>query len=282
MPKTQEERLKDQLRGDPLAIYLYETGKLALLSDEEEALLSEGILAGDPEALDAMIEGNLRLVVNIAKAYQHRGLSLEDLIGEGNLGLIRAAEDFDAERGKFSTYAAYWIKAAIRRALGIEAHLVRVPPWLVRLASNWTSTEAKLKEQLGRPPSPAEIGVELELSARRIKKIQAAIRARGLKRVQNDNEEGGSFLEEVVAGSVGSEAVEQSDLVETVLMVVATLEKRERTVVSMRLGLDPFPRLSLREAGEMLGISYELVRTIYNDAMAKVIAECVTMERPAS
>ena len=173
---TSPRRLSPSRVQNPLETYLREINETALLTANEEKELSRAITAGSNEARDRMVRANLRLVVNIARAYGNKGLPLQDLIEEGNLGLLRAVEGFDPTMGtRFSTYASYWIKQSIKRALVNTGRTIRVPAYMVELLSKWRRATAQLTDELGRPPTPEEIAVVLQLPKKKLRIVKKAI-----------------------------------------------------------------------------------------------------------
>src|SRR5689334_2415492 len=169
-------KLNDSVQS-PLETYLREINETPLLNAEEEKELAERIETGDNEARDQMVRANLRLVVNIARSYTGKGLALQDLIEEGNLGLLRAVEGFDPRMTtRFSTYASYWIKQSIKRALVNTAKTIRVPAYMVELLAKWRRASAKLQEVLGRAPSQDEVASVLDLPKKKLNIIKKAIR----------------------------------------------------------------------------------------------------------
>ena len=173
---TTRRRLSPSRVQNPLETYLREINETALLSADEEKELSRAITAGSNEARDRMVRANLRLVVNIARAYGNRGLPLQDLIEEGNLGLLRAVEGFDPDMGtRFSTYASYWIKQSIKRALVNSAKTIRIPAYMVELLSKWRRATAKLVDELGRTPTPEEVALELGIPKKKLGIVKKAI-----------------------------------------------------------------------------------------------------------
>src|SRR3989449_9278402 len=170
---TRPRRLRNDAVQSPLETYLREINETPLLNAEEEKQLAYRIEDGDNEARDRMVRANLRLVVNIARAYSNKGLPLQDLIEEGNLGLLRAVEGFDPTMGtRFSTYASYWIKQSIKRALVNTAKTIRVPAYMVELLSKWRRATAQLTDELGRPPTPEEVAVLLEIPKKKLRIIK--------------------------------------------------------------------------------------------------------------
>src|SRR5436190_16730844 len=182
----------------PLETYLREINEMALLTADEEKMLARGIAAGDKAARDRMVRANLRLVVNIARGYVGKGLALQDLIEEGNLGLLRAVEGFDPAVGtRFSTYASYWIKQSIKRALINCAKTIRIPAYMVELLSKWRRATARLTEELGRTPTPEEIARVLGLQKKKLPIIKKAIRIYNAT-PQTDQADAGWSLGEIV------------------------------------------------------------------------------------
>src|SRR5438270_4617944 len=174
---TRSRRVRSDAVQSPLETYLREINETALLTADQEKQLALRIETGDNEARDQMVRANLRLVVNIARGYTGKGLNLQDLIEEGNLGLLRAVEGFDPRMNtRFSTYASYWIKQSIKRALVNTAKTIRIPAYMVELLAKWRRASAQLQEELGRVPTQQEVAQVLGLSAKRLKIIQKAIR----------------------------------------------------------------------------------------------------------
>src|SRR5215471_1901642 len=183
---------RDLNTASPLQIYLQDINSTPLLSADEERELAERVAAGDPYARDHMVKANLRLVVNIARGYLGKGLNLEDLIEEGNLGLMRAVEGFDGlMETRFSTYASYWIKQSIRRAVMNQGRPIRLPAYMVSLLSKWKRAQTVLAERLGRAPTPDEIGKALRLSKKKVGIVAKAIKVNNLTpHSENHQEEG--------------------------------------------------------------------------------------------
>src|SRR5438094_440270 len=174
---TRPRRLRSDSVQSPLETYLREINETPLLNAEQEKQLAYRIEGGDGEARDQMVRANLRLVVNIARGYNSKGLSMQDLIEEGNLGLLRAVESFDPTMNtRFSTYSSYWIKQAIQRAIVNTAKTIRVPTYMVDLLSKWNRASIKLQEELGRVPTPEEVGQTIGMSKKKVAIIQRAIR----------------------------------------------------------------------------------------------------------
>jgi RNA polymerase primary sigma factor len=286
MPKFRDQEIdpSDQLparRGrkgvsavqTPLETYLREINETALLSAADEQQLAGEIAQGSAEARDRMVRANLRLVVNIARGYIGKGLSLQDLIEEGNLGLLRAVEGFDPTVGtRFSTYASYWIKQSIKRSLINSAKTIRIPAYMVELLSKWRRATSRLTEELGRTPTPEEIARVLGLARKKLPIIKKAIRIYNLM-PQTDQPENGWSLGEIVTDerlkSPDEELVEH-DVMTRALAMVHTLDQREATVIRMRFGLDNHSPHTLKEIGEQLGLTRERVRQIETEALQRL------------
>lgn len=257
----------------PLETYLREINETALLSAEDEQELAVAIGEGDVRARDRMVRANLRLVVNIARGYTGKGLSLQDLIEEGNLGLLRAVEGFDPGMGtRFSTYASYWIKQSIKRALINSAKTIRIPAYMVELLSKWRRANARLAEELGRTPTPEEIARVLGLPKKKLPIIKKAIRIYN-STPQTDQAEAGWSLGEIVMDerlkSPEDELVEH-DVLKHVMEMLETMDAREATVLRMRFGLHETEPHTLKEIGEQLGLTRERVRQIETEALARL------------
>ncbi len=280
MPKTRRRPLASV--QSPLETYLREINETSLLSANDEHELAVAIGTGDVQARDRMVRANLRLVVNIARGYTGKGLGLQDLIEEGNLGLLRAVEGFDPAVGtRFSTYASYWIKQSIKRALINTAKTIRIPAYMVELLSKWRRATTRLAEELGRTPTPEEIARVLGLARKKLPIIKKAIRIYNLT-PQTDQADAGWSLGEMIQDervrSPDLEMVESDNLVH-VMRQLETMDTREATVLRMRFGLDGHEPRTLKEIGESLGLTRERVRQIETEALGK-LAE--SLEGPAS
>lgn len=267
----------------PLQIYLHEINHTPLLSAEEERELSERVAQGDPYARDHMVKANLRLVVNIARGYLGKGMCLEDLIEEGNLGLMRAVEGFDGQRDtRFSTYASYWIKQSIRRAVMNNGKPIRLPAYMVTLLSKWKRVNDVLNDRLGRQPTSEEIGKALRLSKKKVGIVTRAIRVNNLTPHVEDPDEDGLALDDLLTDerskSPDALLIESDDL-ERALAGVDRLDDREATVIRMRFGLDPYVPMTLREVGENLGLTRERVRQLETQALLKLVSSMNGTER---
>jgi RNA polymerase primary sigma factor len=262
--------------ASPLQIYLHDINNTPLLSAEEERELAERVADGDPYAREHMVKANLRLVVNIARGYLGKGLGLEDLIEEGNLGLMRAVEGFDGMMDtRFSTYASYWIKQSIRRAVMNNGKPIRLPAYMVSLLSKWKRASSVLTDRLGRVPSPEEVGKALRLSKRKIGIVAKAIRVNNLVPHNENSQEEGPAIDEVLTDD-RSKAPEaqliESDDLDRIFEHIGDLDDREATVIRMRFGLDSYDPMTLREVGENLGLTRERVRQLENQAMQKLVS----------
>jgi RNA polymerase primary sigma factor len=255
----------------PFAAYLHDIDETPLLDAEQEQDLAWRIADGDAEARDHLVRANLRLVVNIARGYAGRGLSLEDLIAEGNLGLLRAAEGFDPAFGcRFSTYATYWIKQSIKRALVNGGRTIRLPSYMVELLVKWRRVSARLLEELGRAPTHEEVAQLLGLSAKKLKIVQKALRIYNAD-VQETEDGSGLSLGELArddsdpgAGLTGAEDLRQ------VLTLLSRLDPRDAAVLRLRFGLDGEQPRTLKEIGDHLGLTRERVRQIERDSLRKL------------
>jgi len=272
MTTTQRKQSASAVQS-PLETYLREINATPLLSPTDEQDLAIAIGKGDVEARDRMVRANLRLVVNIARGYTGKGLGLQDLIEEGNLGLLRAVEGFDPSMGtRFSTYASYWIKQSIKRALINTAKTIRIPAYMVELLSKWRRASIRLAEELGRTPTHEEVARVLGLPRKKLPIIKKAIRIYNLT-PQTDQAEAGWSLGEMVmderARSPEDEMVESDNLTH-VLRQLETMDQREATVLRMRFGLNDQEPRTLKEIGETLGLTRERVRQIETEALAKL------------
>ncbi|MHC5210988.1 MAG: sigma-70 family RNA polymerase sigma factor [Planctomycetota bacterium] len=258
-------------------MYLREINRVKLLTPAQERELATRVQSGDSEARNDLAAANLRLVVSIAKRYMNRGLGLLDLIEEGNVGLMRAVEKFDpAANCRFSTYATWWIKQGIRRALTNTVKTVRIPSYMVELMSRWHATTESLLLSLGREPSPAEVAAEMKLKTDAITAVRGAIRtaSRYTQSFAQDDDEG-SDLSEVIrdpnATDPGSNIQHRNELAR-MLALMDRLDERQVKILRMRFGLGYDEPMTLKEIGAQLGLTRERVRQIQNEALARLLA----------
>jgi RNA polymerase primary sigma factor len=266
-------RLRTELVQSPLETYLREINETALLTADEEKSLARKIGTGDTEARDLMVRANLRLVVNIARGYTGKGLALQDLIEEGNLGLLRAVEGFDPNMNtRFSTYASYWIKQSIKRALVNTAKTIRIPAYMVELLAKWRRATNQLTDELGRPPTNEETARFMGLPKKKLNIIKKAIRVYN-SAPQTDQTEAGWSIDEMLQDgrtkTPDTEMVENDDL-RQVMTLLEKMDPREATVLRMRFGLNDEEPKTLKEIGESLGLTRERVRQIESEALQKL------------
>jgi RNA polymerase primary sigma factor len=254
--------------------YLRDINETSLLSAQDERDLADRIAAGDPSARDHLVRANLRLVVSIARRYLGRGLPLEDLIADGNLGLMRAVESFDASRDcRFATYASFWIKQSIRRAVINQGQMLRLPAYMVSLLAKWRRATAILDERLGRAPTPEEVGAWLRLSRKKVDIVTQAIRATILMaspEASNQDEDGLDHLLDERSRAAVDLTVEDDDL-DRIFRGLERLDEREAMVVRMRFGLDPYAPMTLQGVGSQLGLSRERIRQLETQALRQLM-----------
>ena len=280
VPDNDEEELVDPLElaaeynlDDPVRMYLKEIGQVKLLTAEEEIELAKRVSEGDKKAKDRLTEANLRLVVSIAKKYSGRGLHILDLIQEGNTGLIRAVDKFDYTKGnKFSTYATWWIRQAITRAIADQARTIRVPVHMVEVINKATRCNRKLVQALGREPTLEEIAAELNLPIEKIIEAnRTAADTLSLDMPVGDEEDTtiGSFVEDDnTPGPV--DATSNAMLSEALTEILGTLTEREADVLRMRFGMYDGRTHTLEEVGQIFGVTRERIRQIENKAIRKL------------
>ncbi|MBS6953829.1 MAG: RNA polymerase sigma factor RpoD [Enterocloster asparagiformis] len=259
--------------GDPIREYLKEIGAIALLTPEEEADLAKRSAEGDEEAGKRLVEANLRLVVSIAKRYTGRGMSFLDLVQEGNIGLMKAVEKFDYEKGyRLSTYATWWVKQAITRALADQARTIRLPVHMVEAVNKIRRTQRELSVQLGRDPSNRELAEAAGMTEKRVEElIQTSGDTVSLETPVGD--EDGSSLGDFVADNAGDSTEDQAENVllrEEIDSMLQGLNERERQVIKLRFGLENGKPLTLEEVGRQFNVTRERIRQIETAALRKL------------
>ncbi|WP_368259496.1 RNA polymerase sigma factor RpoD, partial [Enterococcus sp. 2201sp1_2201st1_C11_2201SCRN_220225] len=259
--------------NDPVRMYLKEIGRVPLLTAEEEVALALKIEEGDQEAKQRLAEANLRLVVSIAKRYVGRGMQFLDLIQEGNMGLMKAVEKFDYRKGfKFSTYATWWIRQAITRAIADQARTIRIPVHMVETINKLIRIQRQLLQDLGREPTPEEIGAEMDLPTEKVREIlKIAQEPVSLETPigEEDDSHLGDFIEDQEATSPADHAAYEL-LKEQLEDVLDTLTDREENVLRLRFGLDDGRTRTLEEVGKVFGVTRERIRQIEAKALRKL------------
>jgi len=273
MTQTTKKRRPSSRLQTPLETYLREINETALLTADDEKELSNRISQGDAAARDRMVRANLRLVVNIARGYSGKGLPLQDLIEEGNLGLLRAVEGFDPNMNtRFSTYASYWIKQSIKRALVNSAKTIRIPAYMVELLSKWRRASAKLADELNRTPTPEDIARELGIPRKKLRIVKKAITLYNAS-PNPDPEEDGLSLGDIVPDERirgPEDELINTDNLTHVSRLLDEMDPREATILKMRFGLDDCEPQTLKEIGESLGLTRERVRQIESEALRRL------------
>ena len=266
----------DDVSDDSVRLYLREIGKIPLLNAEEELALAKRVVAGEKKAKDKMAEANMRLVVSIAKRYSGRGLDFLDLIQEGNTGLLRAVEKFDPDKGfKFSTYATWWIRQAITRAIADQARVIRIPVHMVETINKLLRTQRRMTQELNREPTIEELAKELEMEPEKVEyviKIKQDIQSLDAG-VGRDGDDEDSVLQDFIEDedSVTPEQSATTQLLkEQVQSVLSTLSDREQKIVRMRFGLDNGKSHTLEEVGQEFAVTRERIRQIEAKALAKL------------
>lgn len=266
----------DDISDDSVRLHLREIGKIPLLNAEEELALAKRVQEGDKRAKDKMAEANMRLVVSIAKRYSGRGLDFLDLIQEGHTGLLRAVEKFDPDKGfKFSTYATWWIRQAITRAIADQARTIRIPVHMVETINKLLRTQRRMTQELNREPSIEELAKELEMEPEKVEyvmKIKQDISSLDAGVGRDDGEEDttlGEFIEDEDTATPEESASNQL-LKEQVQGVLSTLSDREQKIIKMRFGLDNGKSHTLEEVGQEFAVTRERIRQIEAKALAKL------------
>ena len=266
--------LDDDVADDSVRLYLREIGKIPLLNSEQELALAQRVVAGDKDAKDQMAEANMRLVVSIAKRYVGRGLDLLDLIQEGNTGLLRAVEKFDPDKGfKFSTYATWWIRQAITRAIADQARTIRIPVHMVETINKLLRTQRRLTQELNREPSNEEIAKAMEIDVDKVEhimKIKQDISSLDAS-IRDDEEDSvlADFIEDEDTVSPEESATGQL-LKEQVKDMLSALTEREQKILKLRFGLEDGKSHTLEEVGQEFSVTRERIRQIEAKALAKL------------
>ncbi len=268
-----EEDMIEAGMNDSVRMYLREIGKVPLLTQEQEAALARRVQEGDQEAAKEMVEANLRLVVSIAKRYVGRGMQMLDLIQEGNLGLIKAVEKFDVSKGfKFSTYATWWVRQSITRALADQARTIRIPVHMVETMNRVTQTSRVLQQELGREPTLDELAKAMDMSPTRINEIrQMCMEPVSLESPvgEEDDSHLGDFIEDTT-GLQPTDRVARSMLRAQLMEILGTLSEREANVLKLRYGLEDGRPRTLEEVGREFNVTRERVRQIEAKALRKI------------
>lgn len=266
--------LEDDVADDSVRLYLREIGKIPLLNAEEELELAHKVIAGDKRAKDKMAEANMRLVVSIAKRYVGRGLDLLDLIQEGNTGLLRAVEKFDPDKGfKFSTYATWWIRQAITRAIADQARTIRIPVHMVETINKLLRTQRRLTQELNREPTNEEIAKEMEIEPEKVEhimKIKQDISSLDASiRDEDEDTTLGEFIEDDQT-EAPEESANNQLLKEQVRDMLGALTEREQKILKLRFGLEDGKSHTLEEVGQEFAVTRERIRQIEAKALAKL------------
>ncbi len=263
----------ESMSGDPIRLYMREIGQVPLLTVKEEIALAKRIKRGDAAAREHMIRANLRLVVKIARGYENYGLPLLDLISEGNIGLMKAVERFDPNKGaKLSTYAAWWIKQSIKRGLADQGKTIRLPVHVVDKLFHIRKTEAMLVELLGREPTDSEIAEEIGLKTAQVRDYRkASIAPTSLDAHMGDDDTNrfADIVPDTNAAAPFQQAVEDSDN-DIVREVLGTLSPREQTILRLRFGIGGDDEKTLEEVGQQFGVTRERIRQIQDEALKKL------------
>jgi RNA polymerase primary sigma factor len=278
----EEEAVELEIPTDSLQLFLKDIGRVELLTAAQEVELAKRIERGDHRAKQEMVEANLRLVVSIAKRYRNQGLPFLDLIQEGTIGLVRAAEKFDYRKGfKFSTYATWWIRQAVARALADKGRTIRMPVHVVEKLNKIMRAERKLRSERGREPTCAEIAAELEMTAEEVDQIRRTSQPLvSLEKPVGDDEESefGHFIEDD-SEPLPDEKAALTIRNESLARALRMLGERERLVIEMRFGLNGSAPCTLDEVGRAFNVTRERIRQIENHTLKKLraLAETQTL-----
>ena len=280
-PESVEEPSNRKMHLGALELYLQEVGRVKLLTPAEEIALAKRIKKGDEQAREHMIKANLRLVVKIARDYEGLGLPLLDLINEGNIGLMKGVERFNPAKGaKLSTYASWWIKQSIKRALANQSKTIRLPIHVVDKVAHIRRTEVRLREALDREPTDEEIAAEVDIDPRRLRQYREAAKApvsleAPLGREGEDSDQVSEVVPDLNAAAPFDQVLKESD--DALLKeVFAELTPREKTILAIRFGLDDDTPRTLEEIGGQFGVTRERIRQIQNEALKKLRAKVKT------
>ncbi len=272
MPKWDPSKLDPAVQQ-----YLHDITKYELLTPEQEVALAKAAAKGDSQARDELVRGNLRLVVSVAKRFAGRGLSFLDLIEEGNLGLLRAAEGFSPSKGcRFSTYATWWIEQSIRRAIANQAKMIRIPAYMVEMIARFKAASSKLENRLGRQPTVAEVARKMKISPQRVQLIKRAIRAGATRATGEADPEATWVLGDLLRSEkTRTPAEETFDAYERerIQNLLDAIDDREATILRLRYGLEDGEPMTLDQIGKRLGITRERVRQIEKAALRKLNAQ---------
>ncbi len=264
--------LEEGYLSDPVRMYLREIGRVSLLTYDEEVTLAKRVEKGDKKAREKLINANLRLVVSIAKKYVNRGLTLLDLIEEGNIGLMRAVAKYDWRRGfKFSTYATWWIRQAITRAIADQARTIRIPVHMVETINKFNRISRKLMQELGREPIPEEVAMEMEVPVEKVREIiKVSQEPASLEAPVGEEEDSrlGDFIQDASASP--SDQATQALLKDHIHEMLETLSPREAKVLEYRFGLEDGKQRTLEEVGKEFGVTRERIRQIEAKAIRKL------------
>lgn len=264
--------LEEGYLSDPVRMYLREIGRVSLLTYEEEVALAKRVEKNDRKAREKLINANLRLVVSIAKKYVNRGLTLLDLIEEGNIGLMRAVEKYDWRRGyKFSTYATWWIRQAITRAIADQARTIRIPVHMVETINKFNRISRKLMQELGREPTPEEVAYEMEIEPDKVREIiKVSQEPASLEAPVGEEEDSrlGDFIQDASASP--TDQATHALLKDHIREVLSTLSPREAKVLEYRFGLEDGKQRTLEEVGKEFGVTRERIRQIEAKAIRKL------------